>query len=315
MNQPASDAAAIFSQGPETLIADCSNIVAGRPARLGKEVTEASGGPGPIPVAWTISGELVDSVWLKGAADPREAGVRHSFRRPEKALFAVMDSSTPDWELELGSVEQAAMVVLFYRTARAQPRVLPSPKVGPDLVQLVTDLVRIQSIAEDSARIQALLDYASAAPSSEGRKAALRSLVACHAAWTALQPAWSKLLHDPSSPQEVRTFASLLLVHWVLRDRWPRDQASAVSLVVDAFAREPLPALAFSYTDGLQLLHDAALREPKLFPGVAQAIVAAVRKKATLGSAADEHARSLNEAYLEMRERLLTPVRSGPVGK
>jgi hypothetical protein len=300
MLSPASQAAAIFSQGPETLVKESHAVVAGQPARVATNVEEQTTGTDAIPVRWTISGEIEKPVWLKGKA---EAGHPLSFRRAERAMFAIMDSSTPDWELELGSIAQAAAVVLFY--VATEPHALPSPKGGPDLVKFVSDVVRIQSIAEEPERIRAWIDYASQAPWAEGRKAALRSLVASHATWGMLEPAWLKLLSDSAAPQEVRTFAFLLMIHAAAEQRWGRSLGEVVVVALATFAKESDPSTALRYADALIMLHDAGVRNPRGFPGVAELVVDAFRKKRTLGPTADEDTRSLDEAYQQMREPLI----------
>jgi hypothetical protein len=313
MLSPASQAEAIFSQGPETLVQAFYAIVAGAPARSTKKVDQQTTGAEPIPVTWTISGELENPIWLKGKPEARDGRGPFPFHRSERAMFAMTDSSVPDWELELGSVEQAAAVVLFYATRELRdPKVLPSPRGGPDFVQLVKDIVRIDSIAGPG-RLQDWAAYASSAPSTEGRKAALRSLAASRAPWTLLEPTWLRQLRDPASPSELRTFALLLMVYCVTQHCWPRSQGDVVAIALATFAEERDPSLAFRFTDGLLMLHDAAQRDPLRFQWLEERVADVLRKRATLGTADDEHTRSLNEAYQEVRERVISrPAREPP---
>jgi hypothetical protein len=187
------------------------------------------------------------------------------------------------------------------------PRVLPSPAAGPSFVQLVSDIFRIQAIADDASRLRAWSEYATSAPSAEGRKAALRSLAGPRASWPMVQPTWLKVLHTPSAPPEVRIFAFLLLAHLVAEQRWPHSLSGMVALAIDAFAEETDGPVALGFTDGLLLLHAAATRDPQRFPGVARAVVNGLRKRETLVPAADPRGGSLNEAYQQLRGPLLAP--------
>jgi hypothetical protein len=305
MVNPESKAAAIFSQGPETLVESSHAIVVGVPERLVKHVDQQSGGAEPIPVRWTLSGDLEHRAWLKGA--PAREARSLSFRRTEIALFALMNSSTPDWELELGSVEQAAAVVLFFATKDlTDPKVLPSPKEGPDFVQLVKDIVRIESVAEPG-RLQDWTGYASAAPSVEGRKAALRKMAASRAPWTLLESTWLQQIRDPASPAGLRTYAFLLMVHCVTQQCWPGSQDHLVAIALATFAGERDPSLALGYADGLLNLYDGADREPWRLPGVAKAVADVMQKRETLGPPQDEDAKSLNETYQQLREQVISP--------
>lgn len=307
MSTPASQAAAIFSQGPETLVAASRAIAAGPPTHVVKQVQQATTGSEAVPVEWTISGEIANPAWLKGAPAPGAAAPLPFVRR-ERAVFAMPDPATPDWELELGSVEHAAAVVLLYAAAQGPARILPSPAAGPDVVQLVSDLARIQAIDDEAARLRAWSEYATSAPWVEGRKAALRSLAGSRASWPMVQPTWLKVLHTPSAPPEARIFAFLLLAHLAAEQRWPHSLSGMVALAIDAFAGETKGPVALGFTDGLLLLHAAAARDPQRFPGVARAVVSGLRQRETLVPATDAQGRALNEAYQQLRGPLLAPV-------
>ncbi len=298
-----SQAQAIFVQGPETVIAAAQTIVAGSPTGLLIHVDKESAGPVPAPVEWTVSGMLAEPKLLKGDAAPNSI----SFQRHERDFFAVMDSAMPLWELSLGTTEQAAAQVLFYLTAdQTQPsKVLPSPRGGVDFVGMVSDIVRIQSIADASDRIAAWTDYARSAASNEGRMAALRSLVASQAPWTMLATTWDQLLADGRAPAEVRAFAFKLMLFEVSNGRWPDSLRAVLELAQKVFIAETNSRLALDYTDGLLLLYNAARQNPAGSPGTVETICRTLQGRQTLDPGNDAHGRAVNDAYRQLRDSCL----------
>jgi hypothetical protein len=293
---------AIFLQGPETVISSARTIVAGAPTRLVKRVDKQSEGSTPIPVEWTISGVLVNPRLLKGPSAPASV----TFQKREQAAFMIMDSSTPQWELDLGSAEQAASAVLFYQADLQQPsKVLPSPRGGVDFVGMVSDIVRIQSIADTPGRIAAWTDYARSAASINGRMAALRSLVASQAPWPMLATTWDQLLADSRAPAEVRAFAFKLMLFEVSKGRWSDNQRAILELAQKVFIAETNSRLALDYTDGLLLLYHAARQNPAGSPGTVETICQTLQGRQTLDPGNDEQGRAVNDAYRQQRDSCL----------
>src|SRR5262249_27938607 len=183
---------AIYRMGPETLTAEASAIVTGPVARYAKQVTQQTQpGPDGVPLQWVVTGQVERPQVLKAPAPPAPL----SFPRAERAMFMPPDGSALHWEATYGDLAAGDQVVLFFGDGDPKRirRVVPSGNGERDLASLVREVVAIQAAAP-AEQVKRWLAYVNNAPSEEGRKAALRSLIVIPVDWDKLEPAVDKLL-------------------------------------------------------------------------------------------------------------------------
>jgi hypothetical protein len=238
----------IYQSGPESLAAESWAIVAGPITHYSKQITSASEGAEPIPLTWTVSGQLAQPIQLKGTV-PSHPLV---FSREERSPLVPQDPSVPAWQLSYGELAPGDSTVLFFQGDRTKPviTVLPSGADSGDLIALLQAILPIQAIKDPAQQTTTWLQYLEEPHSQdEGRKAALRSLIKAKVAWPKLAAA----LGRNSSP-DIRTFVFGIVAYAVMRERFGADQPQAVDFLCREFAVEQNPRIALQYVLTLKLL-------------------------------------------------------------
>lgn len=227
---------AIYRHGPETLAARAHAIYAGPIARYSKQVTEMSQpGPDGFPLKWVVSGRIEQPAVLKGAPP---AGGMAPFIRAEQSGMLPQPPLLAAWERELGDLQPGGEVLLFFQGDPAKPSltVLPAQAGEAGLAARVREFVALQAQADPARRSAAWLAYLQSTPHDEGRKAALRALLAAPTPdWTALQGALQAVLAAPSGAA-LRPYATGIVAFGVMQEQWGTHQADAIDFLCRQFS-------------------------------------------------------------------------------
>lgn len=227
---------AIYRFGPETLAARAHAIYAGPIARYSKQVTEMSQpGPDGFPLKWVASGRIEQPAVLKGTPP---AGGMAPFIRAEQSGMLPQPPQVAAWERELGDLQPGGDVLLFFQGDPVKPSltVLPAQAGEAGLAARVREFVAIQADLDPARRNAAWLAYLQSTPHDEGRKAALRALLATPAPdWLALHSALQAVLATPPGAG-LRTYATGIVAFGVMQETWGTHQADAVDFLCRQFS-------------------------------------------------------------------------------
>jgi hypothetical protein len=250
---------AIYTEGPETLTARATQIVAGPVFAYSKQVLSTSEprGPSAIPLKWIAAGRVDNPLPLKGRATGP-----FSFTREEGSVLIADTLDMPSWELEYGEVRPSGQVVLFFGSDPAKPVLgaVANAEGELDLASLVRDIVAIQSSPPD-AQVDRWLAYIETARTNNGREAALRSLVRMDADWKRMRPALERLLAKSSLNEQIRGFTFGIVVFGLSHQKWAQNQVSVADFLGEQFELARAPKLALQYILSLKLALRFAMEE------------------------------------------------------
>lgn len=242
----------IFTTGPETLIAKSAIVIAGAVSNYRKRVTEYSADSSAIPLRWITSGEIAYPTVLKGR--PLESPVR--FTRLEQVVFIPRAEPLSAWARAYGEFQPKDHAVIFLEGSRTPQilMVLPSGEGERDMISLAKDIVKIQ-VSETSAAQTAVLwrKCLSSAWSDEGRRAALRSLVAIPMDWNEFQPALDELMASPKTGNNLRSFVFGIVSYGVIHEKWA-DAGKPLDFLGRRLSAERNADLAVGYLQHVKLL-------------------------------------------------------------
>src|SRR5262249_40015362 len=153
------------------------------------------------------------------------------------------------------------------------------------------------------------LAYVNNAPSEEGRKAALRSLIVIPVDWDKLEPAVDKLLRAPQLSSGMRAFAFGIVAFAVTQEKWKgqaRDAALDFLCRVFTAEKDVRLAMQFVYSLGLILVYCNDEDYRKVRQDVRQRVTACLRRRASLGGGGGSAAeRDLESQYQKLRAKYL----------
>lgn len=251
----------IYRIGPETLVAQSFAIYTGRVAKYSKRILEMSqSGPDGFPLKWVISGHLDQPASLKGT--PPAGAV--AFSRPEQSGMLPHPAARMRWETEFGDLgrEDGAVVFLQGQPAAQEMTVLPTGHGDRNLAALVSGIVGIQAITDPPKQLAAWASYIERAPMDEGRRAALRSLIASPAVdWPRMEVVLSHALANPALSSAIRAFSFGIVAFAVMHDKWGGEQLKAVDFLGRQFEAERDPRVALQQILNLKLLLGYASEE------------------------------------------------------
>ncbi len=238
----------IFTQGPETLIAQTAAIIAGPVSNFSKRVTERSPDtPSGVPLRWVITGDLINPQFLKG--EPTRNAVH--FTRSEQAMFVPRPDPLPVWEQNIGEWQEGDSAVVFL--ARSNPpeiiKVLPSGAGDRDLISLVKEIGSIQS--SDKPAPEKWQVYLLTANGDEKKKIALRSLVDGQISWDQLAPLLQKVM--TTADTNLRLFTFGLIGYQVTHDKWSGGR-SVVDFLCRQLERETDADVTAQYLSHFELM-------------------------------------------------------------
>lgn len=242
----------VFRDGPERWVAESPVIVAGPISDYSKEVLQWSGpGPDGVPLKWVIKGELQKPEVLKG----RASGTRR-FSRPEQVGFLPEGPAAPAWVLDYGDLGPSDRAILFLKqeSSNSAEHILPSGTGERDALTLVRDIVGIQALPDVEGREAAWISYLRKAPTDEGRKAALRSLISQPAAWGKIGAPLEQLLQNERLGPGMRSFAFGAVAFGITHGAWQASEPQAVDLLSRVFETESNPRQALQYLLHLKLV-------------------------------------------------------------
>jgi hypothetical protein len=242
----------IYQSGPESLALESWAILAGSISHYSKQVTTVSQGAEPIPMTWTVSGQLTRPINLKGPA----AAAPVSFSKEERSRLVPSDPSIPVWQLSYDEIAPSDLAVLFFRGDPAKPSitVLPSRANSHDLVALLREIIPIQAIQDSAQQTAAWLQCLEQSRSEEGRKSSLRSLVRANTPWPKLAHALEHVMAEPVSSPNMRTFVFGIVAFAVMKESFASDQLQAVDFLCREFVAEQNPRTALQFILNLKLL-------------------------------------------------------------
>jgi hypothetical protein len=177
--------------------------------------------------------------------------------------------------------------------------VLPTGYGDRDLATLVRGIVGIQAIADPPKQLAAWASYIERAPMDEGRRAALRSLIASPAVdWPRMEVVLSRVLANPALSSATRAFAFGIVAFAVMHDKWGDQQLNAVDFLGRQFEAERDARVALQQILNLKLVLGytsaeaaAAARQP-----LRQHILACLKRRATQAPLSPE----LKEQYKQL---------------
>jgi hypothetical protein len=248
----------IFRIGPETLVAQSSKIVAGQIVAYSREVHRNSGpGPNAMPMEWTAQGHIDHPVVLKGASPPAPI----YFSKLERSSLLPSSPIAPSWEMALGELMPGGQAILFF-VDRVNPKVLPAGTGEGDLLVLVKDIVRIQDIRGRDEQIRGWLQYLATAPTSEGQRAALRSLVSLGANWSQVEPALAQLAAGKSVTPDLRAYVFGFVSYHLTAETWGVSPNGPLEFLCRMFSTEKGPEQQLRYLQRIKLLLLYTVAEP-----------------------------------------------------
>ncbi len=285
----------VYTDGPETLVAQSPTILAGPVSSYARRVVETSQPPGPdaMPMRWIVSGRLENPRALKGAAAGPIA-----FSRAEQSVFIPGGGGGENWMRDYGDLGERDEAVLFLSAPPVRTvKVLPSGAGERGLAGLVTDIAGIQSLRGKESRTAAWLAYLDSARFDEGRRAALRSLVNSGADWARLNRALDRFLANPGLAEPMRAFAFGIVSFGLTRHYWAGSQPAVAGFLCGLFESEERTGLLLQYLLALRLVLIYVMEESQRTarqPLRAQ-IAGCLRRKEKAASAAPELARQYQQ--------------------
>ncbi len=251
----------IYRIGPETLVARSGAIYTGAVAQYSKRILEMSQpGADGFPLKWVVSGRIQGPVPLKG---PSHAGPLEFTRAEQSGMLPHPPSSVP-WEMQFGDLarDDRAVVFLLGEPAAPEMKVLPSGPADRDLASLVSNIVAIQGIADPPKQLAAWAHYLETASIDEGRRAALRSLIASPAVdWARMQTVLLRVLANPALSSNIRVFAFGIVAFAVTQGKWGAQELDAVDFLGRQFESERDPKTALQQILNLKLVLGYASEE------------------------------------------------------
>jgi hypothetical protein len=178
---------------------------------------------------WIAHAQIDRPAALKGTSPPAPIYLS----RRELSFLAPFSSTTPIWQTDFGELKPDGQAVLFWSEG-SEPTVVPAGDGQNNLVTLVKDIVRIQALANLAAQRSAWLEYLRSAPSGEGGRVALRSLIRAGAEWKQMEAAVQALPPDAN----LRAFAFALVAFNLVAETWGTDSAQAVDFLCGTFLGE-----------------------------------------------------------------------------
>jgi hypothetical protein len=244
----------IYRIGPETLVAQSFAIHTGRVSEYSRRILEMSpSGPDGFALKWVISGRIDQPVSLKG---PLPEGPV-TFSRAEQSGMLPQPASRVRWEMEFGDLgrEDGAVVFLQRQPAASEMIVLPTGHGDRDLATLVRGIVGIQAIADPPKQLAAWASYIERAPMDEGRRAALRSLIASPMVdWPRMEVVLSHVLANAALSSAIRAFSFGIVAFAVMHEKWGDEQLTAVDFLGRQFEAERDPRVALQQILNLKLV-------------------------------------------------------------
>ncbi|MGH9631057.1 MAG: hypothetical protein ACRD7E_22345 [Bryobacteraceae bacterium] len=288
----------IYRTGQETLIGESAAIVAGPVSNYSKDVvSQSQPGPDGVPLKWVVSGRVENPQLLKGQGRPGPV----DFSRPEQSMLVPKDPSKPHWEDVYGELGSGDRVVLFLGPEPASNvlAVVPSGTGERDFIGLVKDIVALQSIPDQGARVKRWIAYMDGASADEGRKAALRSLVAVPVAWEQMRPALENMLGAPQISPGFRAFVFGIVAFAVMEEKWGAEQQNAAGFLCRLFLAERDARLALQYILHLKLIlrYGDSEKHRKAREPVLHQVVDCLRRRETMGGLDPQ----MQEQYRQIR--------------
>jgi hypothetical protein len=257
--QPTDRADQVFRIGPEDLVARSSSVVAGSISDYSKEVQRYSGtGPNAIALEWVARGRIDGPTVFKGAPPPAPI----SFSRQERSALSPGPSAVPIWELAFGELKPSGQAILFIDSGGGL-EALPNGTGDQDLIALVKDIVRIQGIRDAGLQRRSWLQYLITAPTSEGRRVALRSLAHGGVDWRQMAPALTQFWSEPATSPDLRAFAFGFVAFQLTSQAWSDAPGEPGNFLCRVFSAEKETEQQLRYLQNIKLLLSYTVEEPR----------------------------------------------------
>jgi hypothetical protein len=271
----------VFRNGPETLVAASSAIVAGSVSHYSRQVlSQSDPGPDGIPLKWTVRGQLDRLRPIKGPETPAPI----PFARTERSPLVPPDQGMLDWQAEYGDLSPEGAAVLFSKSVPGTAStILPSGSGEYDLAALVHEIVQIQALPDSTGQMNGWLSYLRKAPTDQGRMVALRSLIHGPIEWASFSPALEGILSNGQLSRRLRAFGFGIAAFSVGEGKWPSQRPQVVGLLCRAFVGEHDPELLLQEVFQFKLLLRTRQNESADRPAMRDQILKCLRERSSAG--------------------------------